>query len=156
MYYYVNISTFIIALLYSICSLQFIEIFIFLREYQQIKWDLFCLSFLNAIGQLVIYQMIRSFKQHIPSFVIATRKCFTVIINILYFHHSINFLQIIGIITVFFAIMFEVYDNYQLNLKKDTQDTQDRNSFKGESISQDNNEDIIEPSNETTSLSNFQ
>lgn len=118
MYYHINLSTFIIAFIYSICSLQFIDIFIFLRDHQSICWDLLCLSFLNAIGQLVIYQMIKCFKQHVPSFVIATRKCFTVIVNILYFNHSINVLQIIGIIIVFLAIMLEVYDNYQLNSRE--------------------------------------
>lgn len=105
MYYHINLSTFLIAFAYSICSLQLIDIFIFLRDYQSICWDLLYLSLLNAIGQLVIYQMIKSFKQHVPSFVIATRKCFTVIVNILYFNHNINALQIVGIIIVFFAIM---------------------------------------------------
>lgn len=119
MYYYINLSTFIIAFIYSILSLQIIEIFIFLRDYQSICWDLLCLSFLNSIGQLVIYQMIKNFKQHVPCFVIATRKCFTVIVNIIYFHHSINFLQIIGIVTVFIAIMLQVYDNYQLKLREE-------------------------------------
>lgn len=56
--------------------------------------------------------MIKSYKQHIPAFVIGIRKCLTVIVNILYFGHSINTLQLFGIVFVFFSIMWEIYDNY--------------------------------------------
>lgn len=57
--------------------------------------------------------MVNLFKQHIPAFVIATRKCFTVIVNIIIFGHQIVWIQGIGIILVFTAVMMEVYLNYQ-------------------------------------------
>jgi hypothetical protein len=49
--------------------------------------------------------MIKLFKQHIPAFVIATRKCFTVVVNIIYFGHTVVPIQIIGIALVFSAVM---------------------------------------------------
>lgn len=69
-------------------------------------------SVLNSLGQLAVYKMITLFKQHVPAFVIATRKCFTVLLNILYFGHRIAFFQGAGLLLVFVAIIFEVYDNY--------------------------------------------
>lgn len=53
--------------------------------------------------------MIKLFKQHIPSFVIATRKCFTVIVNIVHFGHQVNGVQGVGMCLVFTAVMMEVY-----------------------------------------------
>lgn len=56
--------------------------------------------------------MIKLYKQHIPAFIIGIRKCLTVIVNILYFGHSINRPQLLAIIFVFSSIMWETYDNY--------------------------------------------
>lgn len=81
--------------------------------------DIFLFSVLNSLGQLVVYQMIKLFKQHIPAFVIATRKCLTVIANLLYFHHEVNRLQVLGIGFVFMAVMMEVYANYQERTQKE-------------------------------------
>lgn len=109
MYYQINISTLLIALVYGVLSFELVYIFEFLASHEEILGDMAIFSVLNSIGQLVIYQMIKLFKQHVPPFIIATRKCFTVIVNIAYFGHSINFLQILGILFVFFAVMMEVY-----------------------------------------------
>lgn len=70
-------------------------------------------SLLNSLGQLAVYKMVNLFKQHIPAFVIATRKCFTVIVNIVIFGHQIVWIQGIGIVLVFTAVMMEVYLNYK-------------------------------------------
>jgi len=68
--------------------------------------DIVYLSVLNASGQIVIYKMIKLYKQHIPAFVIGIRKCLTVVINIIYFGHSINMYQLTAIVFVFCAIMW--------------------------------------------------
>jgi hypothetical protein len=52
--------------------------------------DIAALSILNALGQIVIYKMIKLYKQHIPAFIIGIRKCLTVVVNIIYFGHSVN------------------------------------------------------------------
>ena len=65
-------------------------------------------SVLSALGQLVIYRMIKLFKQHIVPFVIATRKCVTVIVNIWHFGHTVNDKQLVGMVLVFTAILLEV------------------------------------------------
>jgi drug/metabolite transporter (DMT)-like permease len=63
--------------------------------------------------------MIKLFKQHIPPFVIATRKCVTVIVNITHFGHSVNNKQLVGMVMVFAAIMLEVYENYKEKTKQE-------------------------------------
>ena len=81
--------------------------------------DLLIFSVLSAVGQLVIYKMIKLFKQHIVPFVIATRKCVTVVVNIVHFGHTINIKQVLGMGLVFVAIIIEVF----LNMKEDDTDT---------------------------------
>lgn len=44
---------------------------------------------------------------------IAFRKCLTVIVNILWFHHMINKEQLVGLLFVFAAVLWEVYSNYK-------------------------------------------
>lgn len=113
MYYSINRSTALLALAYTVVTSQYLYIFDFITTHPEIQLDLLVFSTLNALGQLVIYQMVKAFKQHIPAFVIATRKCFTVVVNILYFHHQVNSIQILGLIFVFSAVMMEVYSNYR-------------------------------------------
>lgn len=71
--------------------------------------------------------MIKLFKQHIPPFVIATRKCFTVIVNIIHFGHTINQQQLLGMILVFTAIIMEVYSNYKEKQAKEQENSIDMN-----------------------------
>lgn len=122
MYYNINKFTCLIALGYSLVTWQIGYIFGFILEHPEVQMDLLYFSVLNAVGQLVIYQMIKLFKQHIVPFVIATRKCVTVVVNIVHFGHTVNQKQIVGIVLVFSAIMLEVYENYQEKAKKEEVD----------------------------------
>lgn len=113
MYYAFSKYTCLIALAYAVVFQQLVYISSFILEHSELQLDLLYYSILNAVGQLVIYRLIKLFKQHIAPFVIATRKCFTVIVNILYFGHTINQKQTVGMILVFAAIMIEVLENYK-------------------------------------------
>ena len=84
----------------------------FFSTHEEIVMDIAILSILNALGQIVIYKMIKLYKQHIPAFIIGIRKCLTVVVNIIYFGHSVNVQQLFAIIFVFGSIMLETYDNY--------------------------------------------
>ena len=61
----------------------------------------------SSFGQFFVYRMIKQFKQHVLPFTITTRKIFTAIISILYYHHKTNFLQIVGILIVFGTVGFD-------------------------------------------------
>jgi drug/metabolite transporter (DMT)-like permease len=113
MYFTINKFTALIAFLYAIITFQIAYIVNFITDHRELQSDLFYFSILNALGQLIVYRMIKMFKQHIPTFVIATRKCFTVIVNIAHFGHKINYLQGIGMTLVFIAVMMEAYESYK-------------------------------------------
>lgn len=105
MYFTINRFTALIAFIYAVVTFQVLYIFDFISQREEIRSDLLYFSILNALGQLIVYRMIKLFKQHIPAFVIATRKCFTVIVNIIHFGHKINYLQALGMALVFLAVM---------------------------------------------------
>ena len=67
---------------------------------------LIALSVLSALGQFVVYTMIKQFKQHIVPFVITTRKIFTVVISIIYYQHKTSAIQLIGMVLVIAAVVF--------------------------------------------------
>lgn len=66
---------------------------------------LIALSVLSALGQFVVYTMIKQFKQHIVPFVITTRKILTVVISIIYYDHKTSLIQMIGMVLVIAAVV---------------------------------------------------
>lgn len=71
--------------------------------------------------------MIKMYKQHIPAFIIGIRKCLTVVVNIIYFGHSVNLQQSFAMVFVFASIMLETYDNYLE--KKEKEKSQNAKDF---------------------------
>lgn len=61
---------------------------------------------LALAGQMFVYRMIKQFKQHFVPFVITTRKIFTVGLSIVFYNHETNFMQVMGIITVFGIVAY--------------------------------------------------
>ena len=49
--------------------------------------NLLMLGSSGAVGQMVVYWMIKLFRQHIVPFTITTRKLGTVLISIIFFKH---------------------------------------------------------------------
>jgi drug/metabolite transporter (DMT)-like permease len=57
--------------------------------------------------------MIQKFRQHIVPFIITVRKILSVVLSILWFGHDINSYQILGIVVVFLAAIFDfLYGKY--------------------------------------------
>ena len=106
MYYNINKYTALIGLLAALLTNRLPSILKMMVEYDGFALDVASLAVLNAVGQLFIYRMIKEFKQHVPAFVIAFRKCLTVLINIFWFGHLINWQQLIGMVFVFIAVIF--------------------------------------------------
>ncbi len=69
------------------------------------------MTVLSFIGQIFIYRMIKTFKQHIVPFVISTRRIITVAVSMLYYHHRTNAGQIVSIVVVFGVSVYEFYSN---------------------------------------------
>ena len=68
-------------------NMYFLYSIIYCWEHHQFLFDLIIWSLLSIEGQFFIYKMIKNFKQHIPPFIITTRKIFTVLLSILYYGH---------------------------------------------------------------------
>ena len=66
---------------------------------------------------MIVYWMIKLFKQHIVPFTITTRKLATVLISILFFGHSTTLFQFLGIILVFVVVIIDF--TYELMSEKD-------------------------------------
>ena len=111
MYYEINKYTWMLGATYALITWQLPYIVDYALTHPEWVADMAIFSVLSAIGQLVIYRMIKLFKQHILPFVIATRKCLTVVVNIVYFGHTVNNRQLLGMLLVFAAIMLEVVLN---------------------------------------------
>ena len=122
MYYHINKFACLIGITEAIITTKIFYIADFIMNYQDFGIDLIMFASLNGIGQLFIYRMIKEFKQHIPPFVIAFRKCLTVLVNILWFKHLVNWQQMCGIGLVFVAVIWEVWSNYQEKVEKEKKD----------------------------------
>lgn len=82
--------------LYSFC--------VFMVDHPLFSLELFGASIFSAFGQFFVYRMIKHFKQHVLPFTITTRKLFTVLLSIVFFGHSTNWMQILGIFIVMLTV----------------------------------------------------
>ena len=71
------------------------------------------MSVMSTVVQMFVYYLIQKFRQHIVPFIITIRKIFSVVLSILWFSHPLNVTQVLGIIVVFAAAIFDfVYEKY--------------------------------------------
>lgn len=88
-------------------SLTFVDVMIYTFSHPLFLFHLILLSVLSCMGQFVVYTMIKLFKQHIVPFVITTRKLLTVVLSIVWYQHETSPLQIVGMVIVFLAVIYE-------------------------------------------------
>ena len=88
---------------------KFFETYDFIVTHPSFFTHLVYNAVLSYFGQSCVYWMVTEFKQHIVPFIISCRKIFTVCISIIYYKHETSFIQISGIIIVFFTVCFEFY-----------------------------------------------
>lgn len=69
--------------------------------------QLLAMSVFSGIGQFFVYRMIKQFKQHFVPFTISSRKILTVALSIVFYGHSTNILQILGLFLVLGAVTYE-------------------------------------------------
>lgn len=70
--------------------------------------DIFIQGSLQVLGQVSIYYVIANFKQHIFPLISTTRKVLTVLLSIVIYHHSVNWMQWVSIIMVFGGLAYEL------------------------------------------------
>ena len=103
----VNKWAFILSFLYSLTTGHLYPMTIFLKDHFQLLIDVILIGVLSALGQLVIYRLVKIFKQHIVPFIITTRKIFTVGLSIIYYEHNIALIQLVGLVIVFGVSIYE-------------------------------------------------
>jgi drug/metabolite transporter (DMT)-like permease len=97
----------IISFISMIASLTVKSAFMYCFYHPMFVLHLLALSILSTLGQFVVYSMIKQFKQHIVPFVITTRKILTVVISIIFYQHKTSTIQLLGMIVVIAAVVFE-------------------------------------------------
>ena len=112
----------IIYVLYAIFFLQFFQILAFLLLHPLSLIHLFALGVLSAVGQIVVFWMIKHFRQHIVPFIITTRKITTTLLSILFFHHSMESIQYLGIFITIAVVVFDFYRELQHQVKEKQKD----------------------------------
>lgn len=68
---------------------------------------MFILACMGSVGQMLVFWMIKLFRQHTVPFIITTRKIATVLISIIFFGHKFKFVQLIGIFMVFLTVLID-------------------------------------------------
>lgn len=96
----------IVSLCSMVASLTAPYAFIYCFFHPYFVVHLIALSLLSALGQFVVYTMIKLFKQHIVPFVITTRKIFTVVLSIIFYHHKTSMIQMSGMLIVIIAVVY--------------------------------------------------
>lgn len=72
------------------------------------RFDIFMFCFCAAIGQVLLFTLIKEFGSLLWVTVSVTRKLFTVLASVLIFEHSVNIYQWLGIFFVFCGLMLEI------------------------------------------------
>lgn len=88
---------------------EVIDVFNFAKRHPNILLHLLILGIAAAIGQLFIYTMVSSFGSLACSVTTTVRKFFSVIFSILFFQNPSNFIQWIGAILVFSALLGDAF-----------------------------------------------
>jgi uncharacterized membrane protein len=87
-------------------SLTIHSAFFFTFSHRLFAFHLISLSLLSAIGQFVVYTLIKLFKQHIVPFIITLRKILTIALSIIYYSHKTSLIQLFGMLLVFFGVVY--------------------------------------------------
>lgn len=99
------------SFIYLVVTLQIKDSTLFIVQHTEYLGDMLLMTVCSFVGQIFIYRMVKTFKQHIVPFVIGSRRIVTVAISMLYFHHKTNVWQILSIVVVLGATVYEFYDN---------------------------------------------
>lgn len=119
LYYQVARYCFLLFVVISALSTHLWKTAVFIWYHDSLSLDLMMHAVLDVIGCIFIYRILVLHKQHVVPFVLTIRKLLTSILNILYFHHSINKLQFVGLGLVGVGILLALVLQYRKTATKD-------------------------------------
>ena len=94
-----------LAFIWGMLNLECISMVEFFWAHPICFIHMIVLALLGSMGQMIVYWMIKLWKQHIVPFTITTRKLATVLISIVFFGHSTTLWQLLGILLVFVVVV---------------------------------------------------
>jgi len=77
-----------------------------------IRLDLFAFCVCGAVGQVLVFKLIKEYGSLVWITISVTRQLFTIVLSVLLFGHSVNWVQWSGVLLVFCGLSFEVLFNY--------------------------------------------
>eukprot|EP00475_Leptophrys_vorax_P026625 TRINITY_DN37777_c0_g1_i2.p1 TRINITY_DN37777_c0_g1~~TRINITY_DN37777_c0_g1_i2.p1 ORF type:complete len:249 (+),score=79.01 TRINITY_DN37777_c0_g1_i2:114-860(+) len=100
----------------------------FITTYPEILVDIAQFCVLSAIGQMFIFVTMNRFGALVLTIITTTRKFFTILASVFYFHHDLHELQWLGVVVVFIGLGLEIHFKYENKMKNN----RDMKSDKGE------------------------
>jgi UDP-galactose transporter B1 len=97
----------LLTLAFSIISFQMGPFLFYCFLYPAVILDLVVIALLGTIGQVFIFYTIFNFSPLILSIITTTRKFFTVLASIFFYHHAVNQTQWVAIGLVFCGVLLE-------------------------------------------------
>lgn len=92
-------------------SLVYRSLLMFFHSYH-IQYEIFLFCLCAAVGQVLLYQVIKEFGSLVWITVSVTRQLFTIILSVVLFNHRLHGLQWFGIVFVFAGLGLEMGCNY--------------------------------------------
>lgn len=83
-----------------------------LRFCPAIRFDLVAFCVCGAVGQVLVFKLIKEYGSLVWITISVTRQLFTIVLSVLLFGHSVNLIQWGGVMLVFCGLSFEVLFNY--------------------------------------------
>lgn len=79
----------------------------------EVQKDVLMFCSFAAVGQVLLFALVKEFGSLLWVTVSVTRKLFTVLVSVFIFNHSVNTKQWIGVVLVFLGLLLEIVMSYQ-------------------------------------------
>lgn len=83
-----------------------------LRLCPALRFDLIAFCACGAVGQVLVFRLIKEYGSLVWITISVTRQLFTIILSVVLFGHHVNAIQWAGVLLVFCGLSFEVFFNY--------------------------------------------
>lgn len=115
--FYLNFYSLLICFLIEIARDTLKDDLAFCINHPTVIFDLFVVSFLQAVGQIAVCYIVVNFKQHVFPLIRMTRQIVTIILSIIIFNHSITLHQVGCIVLLFGSLFYEFVDEFYFSKK---------------------------------------
>jgi solute carrier family 35 (UDP-galactose transporter), member B1 len=116
MMFYMNFYGMIVSFFVLVSTNQLVESLQFILTNHEILFDILIYVVCGFIGQFFIYKTIVESGALYCSIITTTRKVFSILLSVIYYHHSLNFIQYVAIFIIFGSLLIDI--KFSENIKK--------------------------------------